>query len=154
MKAQGQKNFIHRASAAALAAVLLLSGAPASYGATGGGSPVAAGDYHSLAVGKDGGLWAWGSNFTGRLGDGTATVYKGRDIAEDNNRTMPVKIMDGAVSVSAGFYHSLAVKTDGSLWAWGNNSNGQVGDGTTTLHSADSNRATPVQVLDGVALTS
>jgi len=53
-------------------------------------------------------LWAWGNNSDGQLGDGTLT---------DSN--IPVKIMDSVASVSAGGTHTMAIKTDGSLWAWG-----------------------------------
>jgi alpha-tubulin suppressor-like RCC1 family protein len=55
-----------------------------------------------------------------------------------------VKIMDNVVAISAGWGHSLAVKTDGSLWAWGQNGFGQLGDGTTK------NRSAPVKIMDGV----
>ncbi len=50
--------------------------------------------------------------------------------------------------LAVGWYHSLAIKTDGSLWAWGYNAWGQLGDGTTT------DRWTPVRVLTGVAAVS
>jgi len=54
----------------------------------------------------------------------------------------PKKIMDNAVAVSAGQLHSLAIKADGSLWAWGDNSGGQVGDGTKK------DRYAPYKVMD------
>jgi len=54
-------------------------------------------------------------------------------------------VMTGVASVASGFGHSLALKTDGTLWAFGYNSYGQLGDGTTT------NRLSPVQVMTGVA---
>jgi len=56
------------------------------------------------------------------------------------NKSTPVQVAAGVVSASAGGYHSLYVETDGTLWAMGNNSYGQLGDGTTT------DRSTPVQV--------
>ena len=59
-------------------------------------------------------------------------------------RSTPVKVMDHVSAVSAGAFHTLAIKTDGSLWAWGDNSNGQLGDGTTI------ERRSPINVIDGV----
>ncbi len=92
---------------------------------------------HSIAIKDDGSLWTWGHNLYGQLGDGTTT-----------NRHSPVKIMDRAMTVSAGgdfeVYHSIAIKDDGSLWAWGYNYWGQLGDGTTT------SRHSPVKIIDGL----
>ena len=51
-------------------------------------------------------------------------------------------------TVSLGYVHSAAIKSDGSLWTWGNNDAGQLGDGTTT------DRSTPVKVMDNVAAVS
>lgn len=82
---------------------------------------ISAGYMHAVAMKTDGTVWTWGSNFDGRLGDGTET-----------ERFTPAKIMDNVTAISAGSYHSLAIKNDGSLWAWGANSHGQIGDGTTT----------------------
>ncbi len=96
---------------------------------------IAAGYNHSLALKSDGTVWAWGSNGSGQLGDGTTT-----------NRYTPVQVsgLSGINAVSVGGAvagsHSLALKSDGTVWAWGYNSSGQLGDGTAT------NRKTPVQV--------
>ncbi|MDR1532338.1 MAG: hypothetical protein LBS62_09180 [Clostridiales bacterium] len=79
----------------------------------------ASGNAHTLAVKSDGSLWAWGNNRAGQLGNGT------KDYNPTPNPT-PVKIMNGVTSASAGNSHSLAVKSDGSLWAWGDNSFGQL----------------------------
>ena len=97
---------------------------------------VAAGYYHSLALKNDGTVWAWGANGSGQLGDGTTT-----------DRLTPVQVVGPGGSgwftdvqaVAAGLHHSLALKTDGTVWAWGANWYGQLGDGTTTDSS------TPVQ---------
>jgi alpha-tubulin suppressor-like RCC1 family protein len=93
---------------------------------------VAAGGQHSLAVKADASLWAWGDNSQGQLGDGTTVSLQ----------TSPVQVtsLSNVVAIAAGYYHSLALTADGSLWAWGANSAGQLGDGTTTL------RRSPVQV--------
>jgi alpha-tubulin suppressor-like RCC1 family protein len=94
---------------------------------------VSAGANHSLAVTSDGRVLAWGDNGVGQLGDGTTTT-----------RLTPVEVALPAgvtiTQVSAGNEYSLAVTSDGSALAWGDNSFGQLGDGTTTT------RLTPVQV--------
>jgi alpha-tubulin suppressor-like RCC1 family protein len=88
---------------------------------------VAAGDHHSLAVrSTDGTVWAWGSNSVGQLGDGTT-----------ENRSAPVMVpaadgtlrLFGMVAVAAGDAHSLALRQDGRVFAWGSNEFGQLGDG-------------------------
>ncbi|MBI4492930.1 MAG: IPT/TIG domain-containing protein, partial [Chloroflexi bacterium] len=97
---------------------------------------IAAGGYHSLALKNDGTVWAWGANWYGALGDGTAT-----------NRLTPVQVpgLSGVMAVAAGSAHSLALKGDGTVWAWGGNYSGQLGDGTTVTTGCYS-RPTPVQV--------
>lgn len=70
--------------------------------------------------------------------------YPDRDLYYDA-QSVPRKVMDGVVSVSAGWEYTAAVKADGSLWTWGNNAYGQLGNGTKE------NSATPVKVLENVA---
>jgi hypothetical protein len=94
-----------------------------------------AGGAHSLGVRANGSLWAWGSNISGRLGDDSIT-----------SRSSPVSVVGGFsdwISASAGGFHSLGVRANGSLWAWGLNSNGVLGDNTIT------NRSSPVSVVGG-----
>lgn len=102
----------------------------------------AGGGAHSLAVKADGTVWAWGWNNATQLGSGNTVLNGG------NYSSVPVQAigLTGAVQVAAGFYQSLAVKSDGTAWGWGMNGNGQVGDGSTT------SRNVPVQVsnLTGV----
>jgi len=100
---------------------------------------VSAGKRHTLAIDREGNLWAWGSNGVGQLGDGTRT-----------DRLSPVKIrdMDNVAQVSAGYFHTLAIKTDGSLWAWGSNEYGQLGDGTVE------DRYRPKKIMDKVEQVS
>ena len=85
---------------------------------------------HSLALKESGTVFAWGLNAAGQLGDGTQEI-----------RTTAVQVIDstdatgyltGITAISAGAQHSLAVKQDGTLWAWGDNYYGQLGDGTRT----------------------
>ena len=87
---------------------------------------IAAGNTHSVALQSDGTVWTWGNNANGQIGDGTNTT-----------RLLPVQVSgfgpgSGVVAVSAGNNHNLALKLDGSVWAWGGNVVGQLGDGTTT----------------------
>jgi alpha-tubulin suppressor-like RCC1 family protein len=93
---------------------------------------VAGGDRHSLALKSDGTVWAWGDNSVGQLGDGGT---------EEAFSAAPVQVVSpngqgfltGVVAISAGLYHSLAVKSDGTLWAWGYNREGELGIGTRDL---------------------
>lgn len=104
---------------------------------------VAAGEDHSLAIRRNGTLWTWGRNTHGQLGLGT------RIMATTPTRVLPtVVVVEPPVPLSAkatgistpvrwiavagGFDHSLALKSDGSLWAFGLNSMGQLGTGTVT----------------------
>jgi len=97
---------------------------------------VSAGIDHTMAIRNDGSLWAWGSNADGRLGDGTT-----------QNSNVPTKVTSNVtlVSTSGGSSnsgHTMAVTSDGSLWAWGLNNNGQLGDGTII------NRYIPVLIME------
>jgi alpha-tubulin suppressor-like RCC1 family protein len=88
---------------------------------------ISAGAYHSLAVQRDGTVWAWGWNAFGQLGDGTTT---------DRHAPVQVARIAGVTAIAAGGFHSVALVTLGVLtptvWAWGWNGLGQLGDGTTT----------------------
>jgi len=93
---------------------------------------ISAGDSHTVAIKNDGTVWAWGRNNYFQLGDGT-----------DINRTAPVPIFGfpvGGKEISAGGWHTVALRNDGTVWAWGLNFSGQLGDGTTM------NSHTPIQV--------
>jgi len=156
---------------------------------------VAAGNYHSAVLLKDGTVWAWGGNDFGQLGDGTnvsrptpmrvkgeggigyltdvmtvgagerhtvalkddltvwvwgmnTTGQLGVDTSPDNYGSTPKREegLSGVVAIAVGSNHTLALRSDGTLWAWGFNVSGQLGDGTTT------NGLAPIQVKgpDGV----
>lgn len=83
---------------------------------------ISAGRRHSLALTSDGSVWSWGSDAEGQLGDGTAN---------STITTTPTKIttLSNITSISAGAFHSVAVKSDGTVWTWGDNDNGQMGNG-------------------------
>jgi alpha-tubulin suppressor-like RCC1 family protein len=104
-----------------------------------------AGADFTMVIRTDGSLWAWGYDIYGQLGDGAST-----------NRFAPERIMEDVVAVSTNtinsvnsnaYGHVLAVRRDGSLWAWGCNTDGQVGDGTII------NRTAPIQIMDSVMVT-
>jgi len=85
----------------------------------------AGGREHSLALKDDGSVWAFGSNNSGVLG--TYTTYD-----DVRNHPLPAKVLQLAnvVKISAGWNHSMALKNDGTVWTWGSNADGQLGDGT------------------------
>jgi alpha-tubulin suppressor-like RCC1 family protein len=96
---------------------------------------VSSGDYHTAAIKTDGTLWTCGYNSYGRLGDGTTA-----------NKNSPVTTAGGGTNwkqVSAGYWHTAAIKTDGTLWTWGRCNYGQLGDGTTA------NKNSPVTTAGG-----
>jgi alpha-tubulin suppressor-like RCC1 family protein len=103
---------------------------------------IAGGGFHSLALKSDGTVWAWGYNFDAELGNGTYVPNPPHGIAT------PVQVLGpggaghlaGVTAIAGGGFHSLALASDGTVWAWGLNCCGELGNGTYT----DSN--TPVQV--------
>ena len=104
---------------------------------------VAAGNVHTCALTSDGGVYCWGYNGSGGLGDGTTA-----------QRNVPTAVVtSGALAgktvtqISAGGYHTCALTSDGGLYCWGNNYEGELGDGTTVQ------RVTPVPVVTSGALS-
>src|SRR5689334_2116718 len=97
-----------------------------------GVTQVAGGCIHSLALRSDGTVWAWGGNRFGELGRGTVTDHE--------VTPAPVAGLAGVVKIAAGCEYSLAVRSDGTVWAWGANPVGELGTGGTA------SSAVPVQV--------
>ena len=102
---------------------------------------VSAGWGHSLALGSDGYVYAWGSNTNGELGNNIT-----------RNSAVPVRVTSSptdarkwlkAIQVSAGYYGSLSLDADGNIWAWGYNNWGQLGNNSSALSSN-----VPVRVRD------
>jgi alpha-tubulin suppressor-like RCC1 family protein len=103
---------------------------PAQVGADREWAAVAGGDLHTLGMGADGSLWAWGDDDYGALGDGAWIGVPD-----------PVQVSGGAndwAAVQAGVFHTAAIKADGTLWVWGYNERGQLGDGTTAYRTTPS----------------
>ncbi|MBR3297495.1 MAG: InlB B-repeat-containing protein, partial [Firmicutes bacterium] len=134
-------------------------------------------DFYSAAIKRDGSLWTWGqgralekvmddavyvstggTSFAAIKSDGSLWTcgYGGNDYGQlgrgefgfNENDRIPTKIMDDVVSAAVGGWFMAALKSDGSLWTWGRNDYGQLGNGTLE------NSAVPVKVMDGVALPS
>jgi alpha-tubulin suppressor-like RCC1 family protein len=108
---------------------------------------VAGGYDHNCAILKDGSVWCWGFNQVGEVGDGTT-----------GNRSQPVKVAlpSQATAISArGVYlgganysaHTCVILSDQSVWCWGSNANGELGQGDTVVHS------NPVQVKGLASIT-
>jgi len=102
---------------------------------------VAAGGYHSIAIDTNGGLWTWGLNGFGQIGDGTV----------GNRMLTPYKIPTQTrfVSAAAGNAHSLAIDEDGGLWVWGDNFMGQLGIG-----SNGGWRTVPIRIMEDTRFVS
>ena len=90
---------------------------------------IATGQYHTCALLDDGSVSCWGYNTNGQLGGGTTT--------ERNTPTQTSSLGTDrtAVVITAGAFHTCAILDDGSVSCWGNNGDGQLGDGTTTDRS-------------------
>ena len=100
-----------------------LYSSPKQVGSLTNWSKVAGGSQHTYAIKTDGTLWSWGYSPFGQLGHNNTTSY-----------SSPVQVgsLTNWLEIAAGcYYHSLAIKTDGTLWAWGYNNNGQLGIGTS-----------------------
>ena len=98
---------------------------------------ISTGNSHTIALKEDGTLWAWGYNFHGQLGLG--------DSGSGTDRAIPTQVGDDTdwLAISAGSLHTIALKEDGTLWAWGYNYYGQLGLDDS---GSGTDRATPTQV--------
>ncbi len=94
---------------------------------------LAAGETFCLALANDSTVWGWGDNSRSQLGHDSQTTQ--------NPVPKQIQNFGNVVAIAGGRQHSVALKADGSVWAWGNNQDGEVGDGT-----ANTARIIPVQV--------
>jgi alpha-tubulin suppressor-like RCC1 family protein len=105
---------------------------PAGNGLLTGIVDLAVGTYHTVALRYDGSVWTWGSNRWGQLGDG-------QEVATHSSQPTPAPVLNadgsgplrGIRAVRAGRDFNLALADDGTIWAWGDNRAGQLGDATT-----------------------
>lgn len=101
----------------------------------------------SAAIRSDGSLWMWGRNDYNQLlngGQGNASINLG-PLGVQSLQTVPVKVMDGVTAVSTSGRTTAVIKEDHSLWMWGHNYGGVLGDGSAT------DRLTPEKVMDDVS---
>jgi alpha-tubulin suppressor-like RCC1 family protein len=105
-------------------------------------SLIAAGRYHTIALKTNRTLWLWGYNQYGQLGLGDS----GSPAANRNTPTQISSDTDWA-EITAGFYHTIACKTNGTIYSWGNNIYGQLGLGDSGSPATDRN--TPNQIIIG-----
>ncbi len=100
---------------------------------------IAAGSYHTCALLQDGTVKCWGDNQSGQIGDGTIGFLQ--------RRWEPVVVIGlppNIVDIAAGAFHTCALTQAGTVWCWGSNLHGQIGDST---EGYTENRATPVMVV-------
>ena len=102
-----------------------------------GAIAVTAGELHTCALLGDGTVWCWGDNMNGELGDnGNVSIdtREGVDVttSDDNYQPAQVKGISGAIAIAARGFHTCAVIQDGTVWCWGMNEMGQLGNGTQT----------------------
>lgn len=121
--------------------------APHTVGGLSSVTQIAAGSVgHGLALKSDGTVWAWGRSWEGQLGDGNRGAPRGTPVQVLGSGGS--RVLSSVTSVAAGGYFSLALKADGTVWAWGSNSAGQLGNGT------NGDNATPVQVSSLTGVTA
>ncbi len=107
---------------------------------------IAVGDRHGVALRQDGTVWAWGANDYGQLGVGVS--------GEPRPSPRPVPGLADVAALAVGYAHALALRADGTVWGWGLNEDGEVGNGRSRAQPIPAaarlpQGVTPVQVAAG-----
>lgn len=100
-------------------------------------------DWHSAAITANGDLYCWGNNEYGQIGNGMENTL-------ERIETTPQKVLGNVVSVALGKVHTAALTENGDLYCWGDNGNGQIGNGAATYRK----QTTPVKVLEDVVFVT
>lgn len=117
---------------------------------------VACGNDHSIALKTDGTVWTWGANLNGQLGYNTYNA--GTD--ENDDQTTPAQVTDthitGVKAIAGGSFHTVVLKEDGTVWAWGFNDNGQLGNnsnlsGFIPVQVVIDTSSTPLENVEAIA---
>lgn len=103
----------------------------------------AAGKTHACAVKSDHSYWAWGNNSDGQIGNGKS--------GNNQIETIPVKIMDNVQTVYAGWNYTMILASDSKLWACGNNTMGQLGNGLSGITEIE---PVPIAIISDVKQVS
>jgi autotransporter-associated beta strand protein len=104
---------------------------------------VACGNSYTVGIRADGSIWAWGLNDNGQLGDNTLV-----------NKSVPTREYTASTlwtQVACGVNHTMAKRSTGALYAWGNNTNGQLGDGTLVNKSVPTREVTASLVWNNLS---
>jgi alpha-tubulin suppressor-like RCC1 family protein len=102
---------------------------------------IAAGTEFAMVLGSDGSVWAWGADYDGQLGNAATYTVQSRPVETFG-------MASGITRISAGVNHVLALRSDGTVLAWGDNEHGEVGNGT-----ASDNPTLPTEVTGLTAVT-
>ena len=109
------------------------------------------GGYHSAAISSEGRVFTWGDNECGELGDETAS---NKAVPTEITGTFNLNSGETVVTISLGAYHSSAVTSEGRLFTWGENLNGQVGNGTTNRRYIPTDITSQFNLNEGETITN
>jgi alpha-tubulin suppressor-like RCC1 family protein len=114
---------------------------------------IAVGEIHIVALKRDGTVWVWGNNYDGECGRGSPRDFLHGAGSVRTRRvfvcSLPNQVMSDVVEIKSGGWHILARKRDGSVWVWGANWHGQIGNGTSADNSMYRATPFPTQALVG-----